>query len=178
MESRRNRSSGRSVRIREFDYSRVGMYFLTISAAEGRCIFGEIHGKNTVLTPIGEIAKACWIEIPQHFPAIKIETFAVMPNHIHGILTIEPDGTNANLQDKRVVSAESFGSPTAQSIPAIVRSYKSAATKRARESGLRRMNQSGREDITNMFSGARRSTRKRRTTSCKILLSGLTMETT
>ena len=112
------------------------MYFLTISAAEGRCIFGEIHGKNTALTPIGEIAKACWIEIPQHFPAIKIETFAVMPNHIHGILTIEPDGTNANLQDKRVVSAGSFGRPTAQSIPAIVRSFKSAATKRARESEL------------------------------------------
>jgi putative transposase len=65
------------------------MYFLTISAAERRCIFGEIDGNDIVLSLLGEIVRTCWIDIPQHFPNIKIETDVEMPNDVHGILTIE-----------------------------------------------------------------------------------------
>src|ERR1700691_6289603 len=88
MESQRDRRSRRSVRLPGFDYSRVGMYFVTICAAERRCIFGEISGSDAVLSPVGEIVRSCWTDIPQHFPNVKIETHVLMPNHLHGVLTI------------------------------------------------------------------------------------------
>jgi hypothetical protein len=42
--------------------------------------FGQIQGNDTVLSRIGEIVRTCWIEIPQHFPDVKIEAYVVMPN--------------------------------------------------------------------------------------------------
>ncbi len=136
MESAGNRPSRRSVRLPGFDYSKVGMYFLTICAAERRSIFGEIRGNDATLGPIGRVVQTCWIEIPKHFPTVKIETYVVMPNHIHGILTIQSEWPDANRQEKTAPAVESFGRPTPKSIPTIVRSFKSAASKRVRESGL------------------------------------------
>ncbi len=136
MEPFKNRETRRSIRLPEFDYSRVGMYFVTICADQRRCIFGQIHGSKTVPSFIGEIVGACWIEIPQHFPNVKIESGVVMPNHLHGILTIDSKSPGANLQDKPPRTAELFGRPLPKSIPTIIRSFKAAASKRSRESGL------------------------------------------
>jgi REP element-mobilizing transposase RayT len=41
-----------------------------------------------MLSRIGQIANDCWFEIPNHFPFVKLGEFVVMPNHIHGIITI------------------------------------------------------------------------------------------
>ncbi len=112
------------------------MYFVTICAVERRCIFGEIHGNDNVLSPIGEIIRNCWIEIPDHFPNVTIETYVLMPNHLHGVLTINSKAPSADAQDKRGGAVESFGKPTPNSIPTIIRSFKSAASKRVRESGM------------------------------------------
>lgn len=132
----RNRKTRRSIRLPGFDYSRVGMYFVTICATQRHCIFGQIHGNDTVLSRIGEIVRTCWIEISQHFPNVNIETYVVMPNHIHGILTIHSKLPDANRQDKLTGATELFGRPSPKSIPTIIRSFKAAASKCARESGL------------------------------------------
>ena len=136
MESYKDRPSRRSVRLPRFDYSSVGMYFLTICAAQRRGVFGEIRGNDTVMSPVGEIVRTCWIEIPQHFPNVKIETYVVMPNHLHGILTIQSKLPDTSIKDKTARTRELFGKPTPGSIPTIVRSLKSAVSKRVRESGL------------------------------------------
>jgi putative transposase len=136
MESRSNRASRRSVRLPGFDYSRVGMYFVTICASERQCIFGEIRGNAAVLSPIGELVRTCWIEIPRHFPNLKIETYIVMPNHLHGPLSIHSKFSDATVQDKATEATESYGKSTPKSIPTIIRSFKSAVSKCARESGL------------------------------------------
>ncbi len=136
MESYKEKPSRHSVRLPGFDYSSVGMYFVTICTAERRCIFGQIQRNKTALSPIGDIARACWIEIPRHFPNVRIETYVVMPNHVHGILTIHSKWPDANTQSKTAAAKESFGKPTRGSIPTIVRSFKAAASKHARESGL------------------------------------------
>jgi putative transposase len=135
MEPESDWKSRRSVRLPKYDYSNVEMYFATICSSERRCIFGRVHANNVVLTPLGEIIRNCWTEIPHHFPNIKIETYVVMPNHIHGILTIQTKLPNDNQQVKSTVSMEAFGKPRQGSLPTIIRSFKSAVSKRARESG-------------------------------------------
>lgn len=136
METQRNQGTRRSIRLPGFDYASVGMYFLTVCAVRQRCIFGRIQGTGAILSRIGEIVRASWLGIPRHFPNVKIETYVVMPNHIHGILTIHSKLPETNFLDRRNTSTELFGKPSAKSIPTIVRSFKSAVTKRVRESGL------------------------------------------
>jgi putative transposase len=76
----------RSIRLRGADYSEPGAYFITICAAQRRNIFGNIDDGRVVLSRLGEIVRACWIEIPEHFANASLLEFVVMPNHMHGIV--------------------------------------------------------------------------------------------
>jgi REP element-mobilizing transposase RayT len=70
--------------------SQPGEYFVTIYTKNKECLFGEIVGEKVFLSPIGTIAKKCWEEIPKHFVNIELDVFVVMPNHLHGIIIINP----------------------------------------------------------------------------------------
>jgi putative transposase len=76
----------RSVRLVGFNYSRPGYYFVTICLNDVRCLLSNY--KSLQLTPIGEIAKRYWMEIPRHYPKIELDEFVIMPDHVHGILKI------------------------------------------------------------------------------------------
>ncbi len=80
----------RSVRLPGFDYSQPGQYFVTVCAFQKRCLFGSITDGRLRLSRIGRIIQDVWIEIPLHFSWVGLDSFVVMPNHIHGILTIKP----------------------------------------------------------------------------------------
>lgn len=122
----------RSIRLRSFDYSRVGQYFVTICASEMRCIFGNVEESKVRLNRIGEIANDLWLEIPQHFQDVIVDPFIVMPNHLHGIITIRKRARHAvPLHEEH--HPEAFYKPVEGSVPTIIRSYKSAVTKRVRE---------------------------------------------
>ena len=73
-------------RLKGFDYTQPGAYFLTTCCAGRIERFGVICDQTMVLNPVGEIAEACWKAIPEHFPHIQLDDFVVMPNHVHGIL--------------------------------------------------------------------------------------------
>jgi REP element-mobilizing transposase RayT len=62
----------------------------------------------TVLTGIGEVVNKCWREIPQHFPGVEIESYIVMPNHLHGIFGIAAKFSNGLSQASLVQTAESL----------------------------------------------------------------------
>jgi len=79
----------RSIRLQYMDYSQPGAYFVTICAFLKHCLFGRVESGRMDLSQIGEIVRACWVDIPNHFPGVKADTFVVMPNHVHGILVIE-----------------------------------------------------------------------------------------
>jgi REP element-mobilizing transposase RayT len=87
----------RSIRLQEYDYSQAGLYFVTICVQNRECLFGNIADGEMRLNEIGEIARNCWMEIPQHYPDTQLYDFVVMPNHIHGIIDITPnDATNTS----------------------------------------------------------------------------------
>ena len=78
----------RSLRLRGYDYSQAGAYFITICVQNRKCIFGEIMGGKMVLNPAGNMIQTVWDEIPFHYDGTKIDEFVLMPNHIHGIIII------------------------------------------------------------------------------------------
>ncbi len=80
-----------SARMKNYDYSRNGAYFVTIVTKNRENYFGEIVDKKMQLFEMGKIAEKFWHEIPQHFPFVKLDAFVVMPNHVHGIIWIDND---------------------------------------------------------------------------------------
>ena len=75
-------------RLKGYDYSQDGFYFVTICVQDRKCFFGDVKNGQMELSIVGKEAEKCWLEIPNHFPDAKLDEFVVMPNHIHGIIAI------------------------------------------------------------------------------------------
>jgi putative transposase len=116
----------RSIRLKEYDYTQAGGYFVTIVTYHRDCLFGEIMGEEMRLNEFGKIADECWRAIPNHFPNVELGAFVVMPNHMQGIIVIT-DGTGTIY---RAPTPEQFQRPVTGSIATIVRTYKAAVTRR------------------------------------------------
>lgn len=82
----------KSQRLQNWDYAAAGFYFVTICTQDKEHYFGEIINHKMQFTEIGRIAEQCWIEIPKHFPFVKLDRYIVMPNHVHGIIIIDKNG--------------------------------------------------------------------------------------
>jgi len=78
----------RSLRLEAYDYSQAGAYFVTLCAKDREGIFGEMADGSMTLSAFGEIARACWEDLPSCYPHVELDAFVVMPNHIHGIIVI------------------------------------------------------------------------------------------
>lgn len=128
----------RSIRLKGYDYTRVGAYFVTIVTKNRVCLFGEMVNGEMVANEYGVIVRECWLAIPDHFPHAALDEFIVMPNHVHGIVVLNETTTvgarhAVPLHNPTSQQREQFGKPVAGSIATIVRSFKSAATKRINE---------------------------------------------
>lgn len=78
----------RSIRLKGHDYSRAGMYFVTIVTWGRLMLFGKIENGEMKLNWYGEIVQKWWDDIPDHFPNVETGAFVIMPNHVHGIIII------------------------------------------------------------------------------------------
>jgi len=78
-----------SARLKNWDYSSNGLYYITICVKNRECVFGNKANGKMILSDIGKTAENCWCEIPRHFPFVKLDEYVIMPNHIHGIIIIE-----------------------------------------------------------------------------------------
>ena len=135
----------RSIRLKEYDYSQEGLYFVTVCVQKHANLFGEIIDEKMCLSPIGIIADVLWYEIKNHAQNIELHDFVVMPNHIHGIIEIV-DGT---VETTHVGATHALPLPLSQPLPqsrfqnqgkntlsSIVGSYKSAVSKHAHRLGF------------------------------------------
>jgi putative transposase len=102
----RNKYRIPSTRLQNWDYGWNASYFVTICTHKRKCYFGEVVNGNMILSEIGKMAEKCWMEIPNHFPFVKLDAHVVMPNHVHGIIIIDkPDGDPVGIDAKFCVSA-------------------------------------------------------------------------
>jgi REP element-mobilizing transposase RayT len=81
----------RSIRLKGYDYSQVGAYFVTICINHRRSLLGNIQEGIMYPSPAGEMVQTVWDEIPTHYQGIDIDAFVLMANHIHGIIILEPN---------------------------------------------------------------------------------------
>jgi putative transposase len=78
----------RSIRLKGYDYTQPGAYFVTLCAWRRECLFGELLEGVVRLNPVGKIVETEWKRLPRQFPNIRLDAFVIMPNHIHGIIVI------------------------------------------------------------------------------------------
>ncbi len=116
----------RSIRLKGYDYSQVGAYFVTICTRDKKCLFGRIVDGKMVLNGFGEVARDEWNETTNIRRNVELDEYVVMPNHLHGIIVV----TNSHGGTRpRAFMVESFGKPVPGSLPTIVRGYKAAVTR-------------------------------------------------
>ncbi|MFN6461843.1 MAG: transposase [Nostoc sp. DedVER02] len=96
-----------STRLPAWSYASNAGYFITICTDGKKCFFGEVVQGEMKRSAIGEIAHKLWYEIPNNFSNCQIDSFCVMPNHIHGILVInqirEGDAMNPRTQEEDAI---------------------------------------------------------------------------
>jgi len=78
----------RSIRLKNYDYSNTGAYFITVCAYNRECLFGNMQTGKIVLNQFGQIISNKWNQIPKHFLNVQLDEFIIMPNHLHGIIII------------------------------------------------------------------------------------------
>ncbi len=94
----------RSIRLKGFDYSLGGLYFITICCHQMECRFGRVENEAMVLNDAGQIAYDEWIKLPAHFSNMELDVFQIMPNHMHGIIALtstigQPQGIAPTIGD-------------------------------------------------------------------------------
>ena len=97
----------RSIRLKGYDYSQSGAYFITICCQDRECRFGKIKNDQMVLNEFGTIAYNEWNKLPERFPNFELDVFQIMPNHIHGIIVLVGAGlTPAQLTPAQITPAQ------------------------------------------------------------------------
>ena len=78
----------RSIRLKNYDYSQEGAYYVTIVTWQREFLFGDVVNQEMMLSLYGEIVQKWWEEIPVHFSNVETGAFVIMPNHVHGVIYI------------------------------------------------------------------------------------------
>lgn len=136
----------RSVRLKGYDYSRAGLYFITICVQNRKCLFGKIENvgiyQGMSLHDIGQIAHQYWLDIPNHCPRMVLHEHIIMPNHMHGIiqLTDAVAGTRhgvslPNGMTPQSTNTNQFGNPVSGSVSMIINQYKSSVKRWCNKNG-------------------------------------------
>ena len=118
----------KNIRLKDYDYTRAGHYFITICTKEKEKLFGEIIEADdsciqTImkLNEIGKVACECWENINNIYQDVRTDAFCIMPNHIHGIVVIHEGGQ---------------GRPPLQKI---IQGYKSVTTRQCFKYGIKNL---------------------------------------
>ncbi|MEX2231950.1 MAG: transposase [Cyclobacteriaceae bacterium] len=138
----------RSIRLKGYDYSRAGAYFITIGTHRMEYRFGNIVGASLADAPFadapfadaptdaemelneyGQIAYDEWVKLPERFGHVALDVFQIMPNHMHGIIVLKDEdsyGIDSGEDDKKKSKEEGATARVARTaMGGIVGAYKS-----------------------------------------------------
>ncbi len=127
-----------SIRLKNFNYSQSSVYFVTICTHSHECVFGEIMNGEMHLNENGRIVDIEWAKTNDKRDNVVLDTYVVMPNHFHGIVILIDTckGTARCAPATKTCIGRNyrkFGKMISGTLPAIIRSFKSAVTKHINE---------------------------------------------
>jgi putative transposase len=119
-----------SIRLKGYDYSLPGAYFVTVLSFHQKPVFGSIKSGLFKANINGNIVRECWHELFKHYCNINLDAFVVMPNHIHGIVFME----DTRVFPRHDVGAGLRPAPTKlHELSEIIRAFKSFSARRINE---------------------------------------------
>lgn len=119
----------KEIRLRNYDYSAVGTYFITICSHNRECTFGSVINGSILQPPtvrlskLGEIIRCNIDRITQVYPNIQILKSIIMPNHLHLLIAV----TNTVQPEKQTLDK--------MLIPKVIQSFKASVTRQAKAHG-------------------------------------------
>jgi putative transposase len=130
-----NRHHRRSIRLRGYDYTKAGAYFVTICAYQRKPIFGEVCDRAVRLSKVGHVVTRCWMALPRHFSGVELDSWVLMPDHLHGVIIIQANiaATWAAREDAFVAPSQRPQGTHSGSLNAIVQNFKSISTRKANQ---------------------------------------------
>lgn len=123
----------RSIRLKGYDYSQAGAYFITICTQDRVCLFGEIVDGEMRLNDMGRMVEFTWFDLPNHVDGLVLDAFVVMPNHVHGILVIVGAGSTEPAPTGSAPTVPNTGGEKRHGLPEIVRQFKTFSSRRINE---------------------------------------------
>ena len=117
----------KSIRLKDYDYTQEGAYYVTICTHDRKCIFGYIKDGKMILNEPGKSVEYTWYDLPNHNNNIELDEFVVMPNHVHGIIVIVGAGSKPALIHER---AGYEPAPTVHGLSEMIRQFKTFSAKR------------------------------------------------
>ena len=114
-------------RLKEYDYSQGGYYFITICVNDRNDYFGKVENAGCVLNEFGKTVKQILENISVLYPYVEIDYYVIMPNHIHMIIIIDP--SNVNVVTGRDLSQNKEQKPKIKSLSEIIGAFKTMSSK-------------------------------------------------
>lgn len=126
----------RSIRLESYDYTRSGTYFVTVCTQDRQCLFGDVVNNEMRLSKTGRMIVECWEWLAKQYEYVGLDEWAVMTNHLHGIIIINSDNSQVTPVGGLQITPEG-GSRTAPTEPTKIKSlgrligaFKSVSTKK------------------------------------------------
>jgi len=123
-------------RLKNFDYSVPGLYFITICVKDRELIFGDVIKGQMILNEYGEIVKQQWLWLEEQYLYINSDEFVIMPNHLHGIITIDDDNVETGRDRVGTGRDLSLRTPKTKSLSELIGAFKTTSSKLIHRHGL------------------------------------------
>ena len=124
-------------RLKGYDYSQPGYYFVTICTKNRNEYFGTIRNNMMFINKYGLIVRKQWLWLEQQYKYVKLDEFVIMPNHVHGIVEIKSDvGTNRDLPLQKQKLDKNENPIKIKSLSELMGAFKTTSSKHIHITGL------------------------------------------
>ena len=110
----------RYTRLRGYDYSQSGAYFVTVCVQNRQSVFGKVTNGRMMLSEAGRMVEEEWLKTPAVRPQVQLDEFVVMPNHFHGIIMIRNESGTVGATRRVAPTIRRLAGPMVGSIGAMM----------------------------------------------------------
>jgi REP element-mobilizing transposase RayT len=93
----------KSIRLRGYDYTQAGAYFITLVTYQRKCLLGEWVSEEIKPSILGNLVISEWKRIERRFLTVELDEWVIMPNHFHGIIVLSVNSRAKFTRDSRVM---------------------------------------------------------------------------